>query len=94
LTGEGMLRLFEAISVQQTVQQVRLVNQLQRVLGVKVETKLMDAILANSGVFKIGLDFEIVNSRVRVNDHLRQNLDRALRLVRQQKKAAQQNGTK
>lgn len=94
LSGEGILRILEATVVQKTVQELHVANQSQRVLGVKMETKMMNAILDNTGLFKIGLDFEIANSRIRVHDHLQDNLDQALRVTRKAKKAALQNGSK
>ncbi|VDK51984.1 unnamed protein product [Dibothriocephalus latus] len=78
-----ILKLLEAISGNKSaVSDLRLANQRQRILGVKMEQEITALVLQNPRIINLGLDFDTAEARVRVRDHLKNTMDKNKRQVR------------
>ncbi len=78
-----ILKLLDAISGNKSaVKDLRLSNQRQRVLGVRMEDEITKMILQNPRLNNLGLDFETAHARVQVRDHLKKTVDANKRLAR------------
>ncbi|XP_074661359.1 tropomodulin-like isoform X2 [Tubulanus polymorphus] len=75
ITGECLVLMMEAINENKNITEFRATNQRQKVLGVKVETRLTQLILANSKILTAAIDLATMNARVQVNEHLQNNRD-------------------
>uniref|UniRef100_A0A0X3PM41 Tropomodulin n=1 Tax=Schistocephalus solidus TaxID=70667 RepID=A0A0X3PM41_SCHSO len=83
ITGDMILKILEAISGNKSaVCDLRLANQRQRVLGIKMEQEITNLVLQNPRIINLGLDFDTAEARVRVRDHLKNTMDKTKRQVR------------
>jgi len=67
--------------MQESVTELKAMNQASQVLGNKVEMEMTKSIEKNKTLLKVGIHFEFNESRNRVAVHLQKNLDR-IRLKR------------
>lgn len=81
VSPQTLARMFEAMTVHQTVTDFKASNQQAQFLGNKVEVAITKAIESNKNILKVGLHFQYSDTRNRVAVHLQKNLDR-LRLKR------------
>lgn len=78
-----IVKLLTAISGNKSaVKDIRLTNQRQRVLGVKVEQEITSLILKNPRLNNLGLDLETAQARVLTREHLKKTVDANKRLAR------------
>ncbi|KAL7632675.1 UNVERIFIED_CONTAM: hypothetical protein RMT77_017000 [Armadillidium vulgare] len=75
ISSNGIIRVMEALLRTHTIEEIRLANQRQSVLGNKVEMHLTDIIEQNPTVLRVGIFFEFNDARNRVSKHLQKNLD-------------------
>jgi len=81
VTPQTLSKLFEAINVQESVTELKALNQAAQCLGNRVEMAITKSIENNKTLLKVGLQFEFNDCRNRVAVHLQKNLDR-IRLKR------------
>ena len=81
ITPQTLSKLFEAINIQESVTELKALNQAAQCLGNKVEMAITKSIENNKTLLKVGLQFEFNDCRNRVAVHLQKNLDR-IRLKR------------
>lgn len=75
LTGPTLVALTKATVEGQAIEQLNLANQAQKVLGVQVESALMEAVEKSESLLRFGLFFQSPNARLRIQDKLQANLD-------------------
>jgi len=79
--GDGVTALLDAISVNQTLVEIRLANQRPATLGSKTEMGIASIIQYNYTLLRLGIFLEVPDARIRVQQFLQRNSD-ALRSVR------------
>ncbi|XP_018015652.1 tropomodulin isoform X3 [Hyalella azteca] len=82
ITPPGVVRVMEALNKMHSVEEVRLANQQQGVLGNKIEMQLTNLIEENNTLLRVGIHFEFNDARNRVSRQLQKNLDTFLAEVR------------
>jgi len=87
VTPGTLTKLFNAINVQESVTELKALNQASQCLGNRVEMAITKSIEDNKTLLKVGLQFEFNDCRNRVAVHLQKNLDR-IRLKRIAEKLA------
>ncbi|MCL4132101.1 UNVERIFIED_CONTAM: hypothetical protein GTU68_066512 [Idotea baltica] len=75
LSTSGIVRVMEALLKTHSIEEIRLANQRQSVLGNKIEMELTNIIEQNPNVLRVGIFFEFNDARNRVSRHLQKNLD-------------------
>ncbi|XP_018015651.1 tropomodulin isoform X2 [Hyalella azteca] len=75
ITPPGVVRVMEALNKMHSVEEVRLANQQQGVLGNKIEMQLTNLIEENNTLLRVGIHFEFNDARNRVSRQLQKNLD-------------------
>jgi len=81
VSPQTLTRILEAMTVHQSIIEIKASNQQAQFLGNKVEVAITKAIENNKAIRKVGLHFQYGDTRNRVAVHLQKNLDR-LRLKR------------
>jgi len=81
VSPQTLTRIIEAMTVHQSIIEIKASNQQAQFLGNKVEVAITKAIENNKTIRKVGLHFQYGDTRNRVAVHLQKNLDR-LRLKR------------
>ncbi len=76
VSPHALIRVFEALAVQQTLKEIKASNQQAQFLGNKVEMAITKAVENNKAILKVGLHFEFGDCRNRVAVQLQKNLDR------------------
>jgi len=76
VTPQTLSKLIESLNVQESVKELKAMNQAFQVMGNKVEMAIMKSIENNRTLLKVGLKFEFVDCQNRVAVHLQKNLDR------------------
>jgi len=87
ISPQGVVRVMTAINKQHTIEDVRLANQQQSVLGNKIEMQLTELVEQNTTLLRVGIHFEFNDARNRVSRQLQKNLD-TLRKIRHSSPAA------
>lgn len=82
LTGPYLVKLFSAVGSQGRISELRLSNQRQRVLGVQTEMEILRLVNDNEALIRLGIDLQIAEAKVRIQDRIQRNMDRATRLAR------------
>lgn len=83
-----ILKILDAISgTKSAVNDLRLANQRQRILGVQMEQEITKMVLQNPRLINLGLDFDTSEARVRIREHLKKTVDANKRLARVNKGA-------
>ncbi|PAA60702.1 hypothetical protein BOX15_Mlig003506g1, partial [Macrostomum lignano] len=82
LTGPYIVKLFSAIGNQGRIRELRLSNQRQRVFGVQIEMEILRLVGENETLIRLGIDLQIAEAKVRVQDRVQRNMDKATRLAR------------
>lgn len=86
LRGETLVRIIQAVGHDKSgVTDLHLSNQRQTLLGVKIEQAVLKEIMGNPRLVNLGLYLETPDARVRVRDHIKNNLDRVSRQARRNK---------
>jgi tropomodulin len=75
LSGDVIVELVKGVNKTQSVLDLRLANQKPEVLGNKVESKIAELLKENSSLLRLGLQFEFPDSRIKVHEKLKKNLD-------------------
>lgn len=75
ITPTGVVRVMEALNKMHSVEEIRLANQQQGVLGNKIEMQLTNLIEENPTLLRVGIHFEFNDARNRVSRQLQKNLD-------------------
>ncbi|KAF2362657.1 Tropomodulin [Trinorchestia longiramus] len=75
ITPTGVVRVMESLNKMHSVEEVRLANQQQSVLGNKIEMQLTNLIEENPTLLRVGIHFEFNDARNRVSRQLQKNLD-------------------
>jgi len=81
ITPKTLAKLLESLNMQESVTELKAMNQASQVLGNKIEMEMTKSIEKNKTLLKVGIHFEFNESRNRVAVHLQKNLDR-IRLKR------------
>lgn len=77
ISANGIVRLFRALLVQKSVEELRASNQITaHVLGNKAEMDITQAIEQNTTLLRVGLFLEFNDARSRVATQLQKNIDR------------------
>lgn len=77
ISANGIQRLFKALLVQKSVEEIRASNQITaHVLGNKAEMDITQSIEQNPNLLRVGLFFEFNDARSRVATQLQKNIDR------------------
>ena len=83
ITGDMILKLLDAISGSKSaIKDLRLSNQRQRVLGVRMEQEITKLVLQNPRLNNLGLDFDTFEARVQIREHLKRTVDANKRIAR------------
>jgi len=87
LSGDTILKLLTAINREKSgLTELHIVNQQQKVLGVRVEQEITRLVKENATLQILGINLETAEARIRIRDHLTDNIDRKTRQNRLQKK--------
>jgi len=81
VTPQTLAKLFEALNVQESVTELKAMNQAAQVLGNKVEMSIAQSVENNKTLLKVGLQFEFSDCQNRVAVACQKNMDR-IRLKR------------
>jgi tropomodulin len=73
--GEAIVEIIKAVNVNQTLLELRVANQKPEVLGNKVEMQIASLLKENHTLLRLGIHLEFPDSRIKVHDKLRANLD-------------------
>ena len=74
------MKLISAINREKSgLLELRVVNQQQKVLGVRVEQDVTRLVSENNTLQVLGIDLETAEARIRIRDHLANNVDRKTR---------------
>lgn len=76
VTPQTLAKLFEALNVQESVTELKAMNQAAQVLGNKVEMNIAKAVENNKTLLKVGLQFEFNDCQNRVAVACQKNMDR------------------
>lgn len=76
VTPQTLSKLFEALNFQQSIKELKAMNQAAQVMGNKVEMAITKSIEKNKTLLKVGMQFEFNDCQNRVAVHLQKNLDR------------------
>lgn len=82
ITPSGVVRVMESLNKMHSIEEIRLANQQQGVLGNKIEMQLTTMIEENPSLLRVGIHFEFNDARNRVSRHLQKNLDTLRKLRR------------
>jgi len=76
VTPRTLAKIFESLNVQESIKEMKAMNQAAQVMGNKVEMAITKSIENNRTLLKVGLQFEFNECQNRVAVHLQKNLDR------------------
>jgi len=92
ITPSTLAKLFESLSLTQSVTEFKAMNQAAQIMGNKVEMAITKSIEKNKTLLKVGIQFEYPDCQNRVAVHLQKNLDR-IRIKRIAEKLAERENT-
>jgi len=75
ITPSGIVRVMTALNKTHSVEDIKLANQQQSVLGNKIEMQVTQLIEANNTLLRVGIHWEFNDARTRVSRQLQKNLD-------------------
>ncbi|KAG1689116.1 Tropomodulin [Nymphon striatum] len=75
LSGTAITDLMRAINKNKTVVEFRACNQRPLILGNQIEMELAKLIEENPRLIRLGINFDVPDARIRVQQHLKKNLD-------------------
>jgi tropomodulin len=73
---QTLAKMFESMNVQESVTELKAMNQAAQVLGNKVEMSIAKSVENNKTLLKVGMQFEFNDCRDRVNVATKKNMDR------------------
>ena len=76
VTPQTLAKLFNSLNVQESVTELKAMNQAAQVLGNKVEMSIAQAVENNKTLLKVGLQFEYNDCQNRVAVACQKNMDR------------------
>uniref|UniRef100_A0A2P2I4M2 Tropomodulin-like n=1 Tax=Hirondellea gigas TaxID=1518452 RepID=A0A2P2I4M2_9CRUS len=75
ISPTGVVRVMQSLNKMHSIEEVRLANQQQSVLGNKIEMQMTNLIEENHTLLRVGIHFEFNDARNRVSRQLQKNLD-------------------